>query len=252
MSQNLKSKTVVITGALSGIGRATALAFGKEGANVVISGRREQLGRELEQELQNLDVNALFVQTDVKEESQVQRLIDEAVAKFGKIDYAINVAGIEGTLGPITAATRENYTDLFDTNVLGVIWSLKHQVAQMTQQGHGSIVNVSSVVAQAGIPGAPIYSATKGAVDALTRAVALESLPLGVRINAVSPGLVDTPMLDRFTGGDSDAKAGFAATTPIKRPGRPEELADVILFVASDKASFMVGQVVAVDGGFLA
>jgi NAD(P)-dependent dehydrogenase (short-subunit alcohol dehydrogenase family) len=239
---------VLITGALAGIGRATALAFAKEGAKLVVSGRRDEAGQALVTELRALGAEAEFIRADVRRESDVQNLVDNAVARFGRIDIAVNNAGTEGTPGPLIEQTAESYAATFDTNVLGVLLSMKHELRVMQPQGSGSIVNLSSTMGHRGAPGASLYTASKHAVEGLTKSAALEGAAFGVRVNAVAPGPVQTAMLDRFTG-NADRKAGLVAGVPLKRAGRPEEIADVIVFTASDKASFLTGQIIAVNGG---
>ena len=239
---------VLITGALTGIGRATALAFAKEGADIVVSGRRDDAGQALATELRALGAQAEFIRADVRHESDVQTLVDKTVARFGRLDIAVNNAGTEGTPGPVIAQTTESYAAVFDTNVLGVLLSLKHELRVMQAQGSGSIVNLSSTMGHRGAPGASLYTASKHAVEGLTKSAALEAAAFGVRVNAVAPGPVDTAMLDRFTG-TADRKAGLVAGVPMKRTGRPEEIADAIVFAASSKASFITGQIIAVNGG---
>ena len=239
---------VLITGALAGIGRATALAFAKEGAKLVVSGRRDEAGQALVTELRALGAEAEFIRADIRRENDVQNLVDTAVARFGRLDIAVNNAGTEGTPGPLIEQTAESYAATFDTNVLGVLLSMKHELRVMQPQGHGSIVNLSSTMGHRGAPGASLYTASKHAVEGLTKSAALEGAAFGVRVNAVAPGPVQTAMLDRFTG-NADRKAGLVAGVPLKRAGRPEEIADVIVFTASDKASFLTGQIIAVNGG---
>ena len=239
---------VLITGALTGIGRATALAFAKEGADLVVSGRRDDAGQTLVAELRALGAAAEFIRADVRHESDVQNLVDKTVARFGRLDVAVNNAGTEGTPGPVIAQTAESYAAVFDTNVLGVLLSLKHELRVMQAQGSGSIVNLSSTMGHRGAPGAALYTASKHAVEGLTKSAALEAAAFGVRVNAVAPGPVETAMLDRFTG-TADRKAGLVAGVPLKRTGRPEEIADAIVFAASSKASFITGQIIAVNGG---
>jgi NAD(P)-dependent dehydrogenase (short-subunit alcohol dehydrogenase family) len=239
---------VLVTGALTGIGRATALAFAKQSARVVVSGRREEAGHALAKELRSLGAEAEFVAADVRHESDVQKLIDATVARFGRLDVAVNNAGTEGTPGPITAQTAESYAATFDTNVLGVLLSMKHELRIMQAQGGGSIINVSSTMGHRGAPNASLYTASKHAVEGLTKAAALEAAAFATRVNAVAPGPVETAMLDRFTG-NAERKAGLVAGVPLKRAGLAEEIADAILFLASDKASFITGQVIDVNGG---
>ena len=242
---------VLITGALTGIGRATALAFAAEGANVVVSGRRDEEGEKLATELRKLGAEAEFFRSDVRHEEDVRTLVDKTVARFGRLDVAVNNAGTEGALGPVTEQTAESYAAIFDTNVLGTLLSMKHELRIMLAQGHGSIINLSSVVGHIGAAGASIYGASKHAVEGLTKSAALEVAGSGVRVNVVAPGPVDTPMLDRFTGSDA-AKAEFVKGVPLKRAGTVEEIAQVILFLSSDKASFITGTMIAVDGGKVA
>jgi NAD(P)-dependent dehydrogenase (short-subunit alcohol dehydrogenase family) len=244
----MSNPVVLITGALTGIGRATALAFANEGARVVVSGRRDDAGQALVSELRAAGAEAEFIRADVRRENDVQNLVDKTVARFGRLDVAVNNAGTEGKPGPVTEQTVESYAATFDTNVLGVLLSLKHELRVMQAQGAGSIVNLSSTMGHRGAPGASLYTASKHAVEGLTRSAALEAASFGVRVNAVAPGPIDTAMLDRFTG-SADRKAGLVAGVPLKRTGRPEEIAEAILFLASGRASFVTGQIVDVNGG---
>ena len=244
----MSNPVVLITGALTGIGRATAFAFANEGARMVVSGRSNDAGKALVTELRSLGAQAEFVRADVRHENEVQNLVDKTVARFGRLDVAVNNAGTEGTPGPITGQTVESYAATFDTNVLGVFLSMKHELRVMQAQGAGSIVNLSSTMGHRGAPGASLYTASKHAVEGLTKSAALEAAAFGVRVNAVAPGPIETAMLDRFTG-NADRKAGLVAGVPMKRVGRPEEIADAIVFAASGKASFISGQVIAVNGG---
>jgi len=248
----MKSATVLITGALTGIGRATALAFATEGYNVAISGRRTEAGQQLAKELRDKGVEAEFFQADVTDETQVASMIAGTLKRFGRLDVAVNNAGTEGELGPVTDQTVTNYRTTFDTNVLGVLLSLKHELSAMQTQGSGSIINLSSIAGQVGMAGASVYVASKHAVEGLTKSAALEVAASGIRVNAVAPGPVDTAMLERFTGGNADAKAGMIAMMPAKRGAQPEEIAQTILFLASDKARYLTGQSIAVDGGYTA
>jgi NAD(P)-dependent dehydrogenase (short-subunit alcohol dehydrogenase family) len=247
----MSHQVVLITGALTGIGRATAIAFAHEGARLVISGRRDEAGQALAAELRDLGTEAEFVRADVRHEGDVRQLVDRTVARFGRLDVAVNNAGTEGQPGPVTEQSAETYAATFDTNVLGTLLSLKHELRVMLAQGHGNIINLSSVLGRVGAPGASIYAASKHAVEGLTKSAALEAAASGVRVNAVAPGPVETGMLNRFIG-SPDKKVGFLAGIPAKRAGTPDEIAQTILFLASDKAPFITGQSVAVDGGKLA
>jgi NAD(P)-dependent dehydrogenase (short-subunit alcohol dehydrogenase family) len=248
----MNKSVVLITGALTGIGRATAIAFAHEGARIAISGRREDAGQVLAAELRNLGTEAEFTCADVRFEAEVKTLIDKTVERFGRIDVAVNNAGTEGQLGPVVEQSAENFAVTFDTNVLGTLLSMKHEMRVMMPQGSGSIINLSSIAGQVGIAGASVYSASKHAVEGLTKSVALEAAGSGVRVNAVAPGPVATDMLDRFVGGSEEAKAGFLSMIPAKRAASPDEIAQTIVFLASDKARYLTGQSIAVDGGFTA
>jgi len=239
---------VLITGALTGIGRATALAFANEGARLVVSGRHDEEGQKLVAELLERGAEVEFLRSDVRHEDDLRSLIDKTVEHFGRLDAAVSCAGTEGTPGPVTEQTAETYAATFDTNVLGTLLSMKHELRVMLAQGSGSIVNVSSTYGHRGAAGASIYSASKHAVEGLTKSAALEAASFGVRVNMVAPGPIETGMLKRFTGTD-ERKAGLAATVPLKRVGRPEEIAQTIVFLASDRASFITGASYLVDGG---
>ncbi len=244
----MNTPVVLITGALTGIGRATALAFAREGARIVISGRRDEAGQELAAELRSLGAEAEYWRTDVRHDQDVRDLVDKTVARFGRLDIAVNNAGTEGKPGPVTDQSAESYAATFDTNVLGTLLSMKHQLRVMLPQGHGSIVNVSSTYGHTGAAGASVYAASKHAVEGLTKSAALEAAAFGVRVNVVAPGPIETGMLNRFTGTE-ERKAGLVAGVPLKRVGRPEEIAQTIVFVASDKASFITGASLVSDGG---
>jgi NAD(P)-dependent dehydrogenase (short-subunit alcohol dehydrogenase family) len=244
----MNTPVVLITGALTGIGRATALAFAEDGARIVVSGRRDEAGQALAAELRQLGAEAEFIRTDVRRDDELRDLVDQTVARFGRLDVAVNNAGTEGEGGPVTEQTADSYAATFDTNVLGTLLSLKHELRVMQTQGHGSIVNLSSVLGQHAAPGASVYVASKHAVEGLTKAAALEAANFGVRVNAVAPGPVDTEMLTRFTG-TADRKAGLVAGMPLKRAGTPDEIAQTIVFLASDKASYITGETLGVNGG---
>jgi NAD(P)-dependent dehydrogenase (short-subunit alcohol dehydrogenase family) len=244
----MRPPVILITGALTGIGRATALAFAKEGATVVVSGRREVEGKALENELRSLSAEVAFVLADVRHEDDVRNLVEQAVGRFGRLDVAINNAGTEGQPGPLTEQTSDNYAAMFDTNVRGTFLSLKHELRVMQPQGSGSIINVSSTMGERGAANLALYAASKHAVEGLTKSAALEAAPFGVRVNAVAPGPTETAMLDRLTG-TPDRKAAFYAAVPLKRGAKPEEIADAIVFLASEKASFITGQIIRINGG---
>jgi NAD(P)-dependent dehydrogenase (short-subunit alcohol dehydrogenase family) len=244
----MSSPVVLITGALTGIGRATAMAFAKDGATVVVSGRRDAEGTALEAELRSLGVEAAFIRADVRREDDVSNLIDQTVARFGRIDAAVNTAGTEGRPGPVTEQTAETYAATFDTNVLGTLLSMKHELRVMQAQGSGSIINISSTYGHRGGAGASVYVGSKHAVEGMTKAAALEAASSRVRVNAVAPGPIETALLDRFTR-TAERKAALVKTVPLGRVGDPADIAGVAVFLASEKASFVTGQILTVDGG---
>jgi NAD(P)-dependent dehydrogenase (short-subunit alcohol dehydrogenase family) len=247
----MKGQTVLITGALTGIGRAAAIAFAGEGSKIVVSGRHEDKGRELLAELRGLGSEAEFIKADVRHEEDVKNLIEKTVNRFGRLDVAVNNAGTEGKVGPIIEQTAEIYSQVFDTNVLGVLLCLKHEMRAMREQKAGSIINISSVAGHRGFSGMSIYVASKHAVEGLTKSAALEGVEFGIRVNSVAPGPIDTDMVTRFTG-TLENKAALISAVPLNRMGQPEEVAAAILFLASPKAAFITGASIAVDGGIMA
>jgi NAD(P)-dependent dehydrogenase (short-subunit alcohol dehydrogenase family) len=244
----MSNPVVLITGALIGIGRATAVAFAKDGARVIASGRREAEGIALEAELRRLGAEAAFIPADVRHEDDLRNLVDQAAARFGRIDAAVNTAGTEGRPGPVTEQTAESYAATFDANVLGSLFSMKHELRVMQAQGHGSIINISSTYGHEGAAGASVYAASKHAAEGLTKSAALEAAGFGVRVNAVAPGPTDTGMLTRFTG-TAEKKAAMRKGVPLGRLGEPMEIAQAAVLLASDHASFVTGQILAADGG---
>src|SRR6201992_166264 len=244
----MSNPVVLITGALTGIGRATAIAFAKEGARLVVAGRHEDAGQQLAAELRRFGADAAFIKADVQRDDEVRDLVDQTVARFGRLDAAVNNAGTEGKPGPVREQTPESYRAMFETNVLGTLLSMKHELRVMQPQGAGSIVNISSTMGERGAANLSLYTASKHAVEGLTKSAALEAAAFGVRVNAVAPGPTETAMLDRLTG-SPDKKAAFYAAVPLKRGGRPEEIAEAVTFVASERASFITGQIIRVTGG---
>ncbi|WP_428490933.1 SDR family NAD(P)-dependent oxidoreductase [Rhodopila sp.] len=233
---------------MTGIGRAAAIAFAEEGSSVMVAGRHQGAGEALAAELRGFGTEADFIAADVRREDDVRDLVDRTVSRFGRLDAAVNNAGTEGRPGPLTEQSAESYAATFDTNVLGTLLSLKHELRVMQAQGSGSIVNISSTYGHEGAAGASMYVGSKHAVEGITKSAALEAARFGVRVNAVAPGPTETGMLNRFTG-TADRKAALLGGVPLGRIGRPEEIARVILFLASGQASFITGQVMTADGG---
>ena len=252
MQTSFQNKVVLITGATSGIGKVSALAFGKAGAKVIVSGRREAEGQAVVAEIKAAGGEATFVKADVAVEADVAALVAKTVATYGRIDIAFNNAGVELT-GPIVDTTEADYRRVFDINVWGVLNSMKHEIPVMLKQGAGVIINTSSVAGHVGMAGASIYVASKHAVEGLTKAAALEYAKQGIRVNAVAPAAIETDMMNRFTGGgNEEALTYMRSLHPVGRLGRSEEIANPVLFLASDAASFITGTSLKVDGGLLA
>lgn len=253
-SDRLQGKVILVTGATSGIGRETALELARQGAKVAFTGRRENLGKELEDEINGIAPGAgLFIRADHAKEADNKRAVDETIAKFGRLDGAFNNAGTEGEPGPTTEVTEDGYRRVFDVNVLGVLLSLKHQVPAITESGGGSIVITSSVLGHIGMGGVSVYSASKHAVEGITKSAALELASQGIRVNAIAPAVIETDMFDRFVGdGGDDARQHMASLHPIGRFGQPGEIAKPVVFLLSDESSFVTGQSLAADGGWLA
>ena len=247
----MNTPVVLITGALTGIGRAAAFAFARKGARVVVSGRRDEAGETLALELKKLGAEAVYIRADVRNEEELKTLVAKTVSQFGKLDVAVNNAASEGQVGPITAQTAESIAATFDTNVVGVLLSMKHEILAMqanSGKSKGNIINISSTYGHKGAAFASVYVAAKHAVEGITKSAALELANVGIRVNCVSPGPTDTGMLTRFTGTD-DNKARLAAEVPLGRLGLSEEVADGIVFIASDQARFITGHSLNVDGG---
>jgi NAD(P)-dependent dehydrogenase (short-subunit alcohol dehydrogenase family) len=244
----MSTQVVLVTGGITGIGRAAAIAFAKKGAKVVVAGRRDEAGKALVKELRAFGSEAEFVNADVRKEDDVRAMVDKTIARFGRLDVAVNNAATEGQVGPITDQTAESYAATFDTNVLGVILCMKHEVRVMQKQGSGNIVNISSTYGHEGAAGGSVYVGSKHAIEGITKSVALETVGSGIRVNAVAPGPVDTGMLTRFTG-TPENKAALVSTVPMARLGLPEEQANAIVFISSDEASFITGHILNVDGG---
>ncbi len=248
MSARFQDQVVLVTGATAGIGYATALAFAREGARLVASGRNADAGNKLVAELRALGAQAEFMPTEISDETQVAALVEFCVSRFGRLDVAVNSAGLEGKGGSIMEQTLESYTATFNANALGTFLCLKHEMRVMARQKSGAIVNLSSTMGSRGNARAPMYVASKHAIEGFTKAVALEACQYNVRVNAVAPGPIATEMLERIAGGAHNVPT-VAATIPAGRVGEPQEVADAILFMASQQATYITGQVLAVNGG---
>jgi NAD(P)-dependent dehydrogenase (short-subunit alcohol dehydrogenase family) len=245
-------KVVLVTGGATGIGKAASLAFARQGAKVVIAGRTQKSGELVVNEIKKMGGEALFFQTDIAQEQEVARLIHHTVEAFGGLDVAFNNSGTEGILCPITDQSAENYDSVFNTNVKGVMLSMKYQIPELLKRGGGAIINNASIAGHIGFAGGSVYVASKHAVLGLTRCAALEFASQGIRINAVSPGAIETDMFERFTGGQAEAKQGMIAAHPIGRLGKPEEIANAVLWLASEESSFVIGHSLLLDGGYTA
>ena len=252
LNGDLQNKVALITGGTTGIGRDTAVLFGKHGAKVVISGRREAEGNETMGLVRAAGGDGLFVKSDSSKAADVQSLVQKTVEKFGRLDVAFNNAGVEGKWVPIVEQTEENWDYVHDINLKGVWLCLKYEILQMLKQGGGgAIVNMSSVAGLIGAAGAGVYVASKHGVIGLTRTAALEYAPQGIRVNAVCPAVIETPMADRAFS-DPEVSKRMMRMHPLGRFGKPIEIAEAVLWLCSDKSSFMTGHNITLDGGMLA
>jgi len=252
MPNELQNKVAIVTGGTSGIGRDTAILFAKEGAKVVVAGRRDAEGHETLNLIRAAGGEGIFVQTDVSQTAQVQSLVQKAVERFGRLDVAFNNAGIEGNWIPIAEQPEEDFDRTVAVNLKGVWLCLKYELQQMLKQGKGgAIVNMSSVAGWIGSAGAATYSATKHGVIGLTKGAALETASKGIRVNAICPAVIETPMGERLFGSPEMQKFALSFH-PIGRFGKPLEVAEAVLWMSTDRASFMTGQSLILDGGFLA
>jgi len=251
MAGQFSGKVAVVTGAASGMGRASALAFAREGAKVIVADVVVAGGEETVRMVTAAGGDALFVKTDVSKAAEVKALIDKAVATYGRLDYAHNNAGIEGTVAPTADYTEEEWQRVLNVNLTGVWLCIKYEILQMRTQGGGAIVNTASIAGLTGFENFPAYTAAKHGVVGLTKAAALEYAKAGIRINAVCPGAVRTPMNERLIGGDPKVAAQMDAMQPLGRRGTSEEIAEVVVWLCSRAASFVTGLPMAVDGGML-
>lgn len=250
MEITFKDKVVIVTGGASGIGRATALAFAKKGAKVVVVDWKEN-DEEVDL-IKELGSEAIFIKCDVSKADDVKAMVDKTIAAFGRLDYAYNNAGIEGTQANTFDCTEENWDKTININLKGIWLCMKYEIPEILKQGKGAIVNCASVAGTVGFVGLPAYVASKHGVVGLTKTTALEYAKLGIRVNAVCPGVIQTPMIDRLTGKTKEAIAQFTGLEPMGRFGLPEEIANAVVWMCSDEASFVTGHAMTVDGGFIA
>lgn len=242
----------LITGAASGIGRATALAFARNGADVVVVDIQEETGVKTARMVEEIGRKSLFIRADVSKDTDVKEMLRRAIDKFGRLDYAFNNAGIEGAQAVTPDCAEENWNRVIDINLKGVWLCMKYQIPQMLKQGRGSIVNCSSIAGLIGFPSIPAYVASKHGVIGLTKTAALENAKSNIRINAVCPGVIQTPMVDRFIHGEAQIRKQLVEGEPVGRVGQPEEIADAVLWLSSQSSSFVTGHPLVVDGGWVA
>lgn len=250
METIFKDKVALVTGGSSGIGKATAIAFAEKGASVVIVDWIEN--EETLNLIKACGGEAIFIKCDVSKATDVKAMVEKTIATFGRIDYAFNNAGIEGTNAKSADCTEENFDRTIGINLKGIWLCMKYEIPEILKQGKGAIVNCSSVAGLVGFGGLPAYVASKHGVIGLTKTAALEYAKLGIRVNAVCPGVIKTPMMDRLTGSKKEAEEQFTGLEPVGRMGQPEEIANAVVWMCSDEASFVTGLAMAVDGGFVA
>lgn len=252
MAGDLEGKVAVVTGGASGIGRAAAFAFAREGVAVAVADVSEDLGEETARAVRERGGRAIFIRTDVSRTEQVEALIDETVRHYGRLDCACNNAGIEGAMAPTAECTEGNWDRVIAVNLKGVWLCMKYEIPEMQKRGGGAIVNMASVAGLVGFGGLPAYCASKGGIVQLTKTAALEYADKGIRVNAVCPGGIRTPMLDRIEARGPEMREQLVAMHPMGRLGTPEEIAEAVVWLCSDAASFVTGHQMVVDGGFVA
>ena len=247
-----ENRVAIITGGTSGIGTATAKAFVREGAKVVITGRREDKGNEIVGGIKATGGEAMFVQTDIQSADDVRNMVAKTVEAYGRLDFAVNNAGVEQYFKPLAEQSEKAYDIVMNTNVKGVWMSMKEEIPVMLETGGGAVVNMSSIAGVVGMVYGPVYSASKHAIIGLTKSVALEFAKQNIRVNAVLPAAIETPMIDRFAQGQEEAFRYFESLHPIGRVGKPAEIAEACIWLCSERSSFVTGTCLRVDGGFTA
>ena len=248
---DFSNKVVLVTGASSGIGAATAMAFAEQGAQVVLADVDTDRGAMVTQKVKDLGAKALFVKCDVGQEADIKNMVNKCIETFGRLDVAFNNAGIEGEQGSTVDCTTKNWDRVISVNLTSVWLCMKYQIPQMLKQGSGSIVNCSSIAGKVGFPGIPAYVASKHGVIGLTKTAALENAKSNIRINAICPGVIQTPMIERFVHGEASIQKALVEGEPMGRAGEPNEIADAVLWLSSPGASFVTGHALVADGGWV-
>ncbi len=251
MEKIFDGKVAIVTGGSFGIGQAAAIAFAKRGAKLVIADWMEDKENETMNQIKNAGGDGIFIKCDVSNSNDVKNMIEKTIAHYGRIDYAFNNAGIEGHMATTHECTEDNWDKTIGVNLKGVWLCMKHEIPYMLKLNKGVIVNCASVAGLNGFPGLPAYVATKHGVVGLTKTAALEYAKLGIRVNAVCPGVIHTSMIDRLTGKEKEVEKQFTAMEPVGRMGTPEEVAEAVVWLCSDAASFVTGIAMPVDGGFI-